>query len=311
VLGSTGEAVMLSDDESREVLKTASQAALAEKVLIAGIARESVAETLRLAEFAAAHHYDAVLVRTPHYYGPQMRPAEMLNFYRMVADQSALPVVLYSIPKFTHYELAVELVAELASHPNIVGLKDSSGNVERLAAVASATQNAPRRTVMVTPIFAAVTDRMVIEAVSGPANFVPAGSLGTEAAVAVANPLPRTKVTRKKEVGFQILTGAADKLKASLDAGASGAVLGMAACAPQACLEIYAAWKENDPVLAEEKQQRMVRASKRVGGELGIPGLKYACDLNGYYGGRPRVPMLPLTAAEQAEVDLLMADLRH
>jgi dihydrodipicolinate synthase/N-acetylneuraminate lyase len=116
---------------------------------------------------------------------------------------------------------------------------------------------------------------------------------------------------RKKEVGFQLLTGSAEKLKASLDAGATGAVLGMAACAPQACLEIYAAWKENDPALADEKQRRIVQASKRVGGELGIPGLKYACDLNGYYGNRPRLPLLPLTGVEQAEVDLLMSDLRN
>jgi 4-hydroxy-2-oxoglutarate aldolase len=311
VLGSTGEAVMLSDDESREVLKTVSRAASAEKILIAGVARESVVETLRLADFAAEQRYDAVLVRTPHYYGPQMRPTEMLNFYRMVADRSALPVVLYSIPKFTHYELPVEVVVELAAHPNIIGLKDSSGNLERMAAIAEATRSAPKRTVMVTQVFAAVTDRMLVEVVSGPANFVPAGQLGADSSVAVAIQAPKTKIMRKKEVGFQLLTGSAEKLKASLDAGATGAVLGMAACAPQACLEIYAAWKENDPALADEKQQRIVQASMRVGGELGIPGLKYACDLNGYYGNRPRLPLLPLTGAEQAEVDLLMADLRN
>jgi dihydrodipicolinate synthase/N-acetylneuraminate lyase len=311
VLGSTGEAVMLSDDESREVLKAVSRSASAEKVLIAGVARESVAETLRLADFAAEQRYDAVLVRTPHYYGPQMRPAEMLNFYRMVADRSALPVVLYSIPKFTHYELPVEVVVELAAHPNIIGLKDSSGSLERMAVIAEATRSAPKRMVMVTQVFAAVTARMLVEAVSGPANFVPAGQLGADSSVAVAVPVPKTKIMRKREVGFQLLTGSAEKLKASLDAGATGAVLGMAACAPQACLEIYAAWKENDPALADEKQQRIVQASKRVGGELGIPGLKYACDLNGYYGLRPRLPLLPLTGAEQAEVDLLMADLRN
>jgi 4-hydroxy-2-oxoglutarate aldolase len=312
LLGSTGEAVMLSDEESREVLKVASETAFAEKVLIAGVARESVAETLRLAEFAALHNYDAVLVRTPHYYGPQMRPGEMLNYYRMVADRCALPVILYSIPKFTHYELPVDVIVELASHPNIIGLKDSSGNVERLAMVAAATRSARKRTVTVTQIFEAVTGRMLTaKAAPGEASFVSAGELGGgSTALAVAPPRPALK-TRTREVGFQVLSGSASKLKASLEAGASGAVLALAACAPQACLEVYAAWKENDPELAEEKQQRIVAASNRVAAELGIPGLKYACDLNGYYGGRPRVPLLPLTGAEQAEVSELMADLRN
>ena len=312
VLGSTGEAVMLSDDESREVLKIAGASAFAEKVLIAGVARESALETLRLAEFAANCNYDVALVRTPQFYGPQMRPSEIMNYYRMIADRSALPVMLYSIPKFTHYELPVEVIAELASHPNIIGLKDSSGKVERLAEIAAATQGVRKRTVMVTQIFEAVTSRMLLKEVAEPGNFVPASSLGGgNISVIDAPPAPKVKLMRKKEVGFQILSGSADKLKASLDAGANGAVLGMAACAPQACLEVYAAWKENDPELADEKQQRIAIASRRVGGEMGIPGLKYAADLNGYYGGSPRVPLLPLTGAERTEVEQLMTDLRN
>jgi len=94
VLGSTGEAVMLGDEESREVLRTACDAAAADKVLIAGVARESVVETLRLADFAAERSYDAVLVRTPNFYTPQMGNAAILNYYRMVADASTLPVIL-------------------------------------------------------------------------------------------------------------------------------------------------------------------------------------------------------------------------
>jgi len=86
------------------------------------------------------------------------------------------------------------------------------------------------------------------------------------------------------------------------------AVLALAACAPQACHEIYTAWKEKDPVLAQEKQERVLRASARVGGELGIPGLKFACDLNGYYGGPPRMPLLPLTGDVKAEVTEIMAN---
>jgi dihydrodipicolinate synthase/N-acetylneuraminate lyase len=100
-------------------------------------------------------------------------------------------------------------------------------------------------------------------------------------------------------------------VKDSLDAGASGAVLAFAACAPQACLEIYQAWRDHDMKLAEEKQQRIVTSSQKVAGHLGIAGIKYACDLNGYYGGRPRLPLLPLTAEEKVAVEAQMAGLRN
>jgi dihydrodipicolinate synthase/N-acetylneuraminate lyase len=311
VLGSTGEAVMLGDEESREVLKTARESAAADKVLIAGIARESVGETLKLAEFAADQNYDAVLVRTPNFYAPQMSDAAMLNYYRMVADASPLPVILYNIPKFTKYDLPVEVIAELAFHANIIGLKDSSGSMKQIAAVVAATKSAPRRTVTVTEIFAAVTERMLeIQPSMEAATFVSAEMLGGGGALAMAPPRSVMK-TRTKEVGFQVLSGSPSTLVDSLDAGATGAVLGLAACAPQACLEIYLAWKDKDAALAAEKQERVRLASNRVGGDLGIPGIKYACDLNGYYGGSPRMPMLPLTAEVKAEVAEIMAGIRN
>ncbi|HVJ07556.1 MAG TPA: dihydrodipicolinate synthase family protein [Acidisarcina sp.] len=310
VLGSTGEAVMLSDEESREVLHTARQATAAEKVLLAGVGRESVAETLRLAEFAAKEQYDAVLVRTPNFYEPLMPEAAMLNYYRLIADRSPLPVVIYSIPKFTHYDIPVSLVAELANHPNIIGIKDSSGSVERVRAVVSATSEVRKRTVTVTPIFEAVTARMLAvgEEVSG--SFVSAEQLGQGSTVLAAAPPRARMATRTREVGFQVLSGAAETTLESLQAGSSGAVLAMGACAPQSCQEIYTAWKDRDPVLALGKQERLSVASGRVAGTLGIAGVKYACELNGYYGGRPRLPLLPLTAAEKAEVEVLMADMR-
>jgi len=311
VLGSTGEAVMLGDDESREVLKTAREATAADKVLIAGVARESVVQTLKLAEFAAEQNYDAVLVRTPNFYAPNMGNAAILNYYRMIADSSALPVILYNIPRFTKYDLPVDVIAELAFHPNIIGLKDSSGRVELIAAVVEATKSVPRREVTVTEIFAAVTERMLeVQPSMEAATFVSAEMLGGGGALAMAPPRPAIK-TRTKEVGFQVLSGSPATLVDSLDAGASGAVLGLAACAPQACLEIYMAWKDKDAALAQEKQDRVRIASIRVGAELGIAGIKYACDLNGYYGGPPRMPLLPLTADVKVEVAQIMDAIRN
>jgi len=316
ILGSTGEAVMIDDAEARDVLTTAAAAATPEKVLLAGVGQGSVASTLRMAEFAADQKYDAVLVRTPNYYAPQMTPLAMLTYFRTVADHSPLPVVLYTIPKFTHYDLATEVIAELAHHPNIIGLKDSSGDVQRLSEIVIATHGAARRSTTVTTVFAAVTQRMLTPQPAA-GSFISAELLTSDAGraaggpvLATAPPSPALK-TRTREVGFQVLSGAADKIEASLSAGASGAVLAMAACAPQACHEVYIAYKENDPALAAEKQQRLVAASAYVAGKLGVAGVKFACDLNGYYGGRPRLPLLPLTGEQQAQVELTMRDLRN
>jgi dihydrodipicolinate synthase/N-acetylneuraminate lyase len=86
--------------------------------------------------------------------------------------------------------------------------------------------------------------------------------------------------------------------------------LPFAVAAPGTCFEIYAALKDGDASLAEQKQQRITKAAARIVGELGIPGLKYAMDLNGYYGGNGRLPLLPLDAETKLEIERLMADIR-
>lgn len=310
VMGSTGEAVELTDAESREVLRVSAAATAPEKVLVAGVGRESVRATVELAEAAAECGFDAVLVRTPTYYAPLMSTPAVLHYFRSVADRSPLPVLLYNIPKFVPYPFPVEVVAELAAHPNIIGIKDSTGKVERIRSLVEATRNAPRRTVTVTPVFEAVTGRMLGAKTEPEGGFVPAAELGGGVAIAVAPPATPIK-TRTKEVGFQVLSGSAGTLLESLEAGAAGGVLAFAACAPQACQEVYLAWKDHDLALAGEKQERIAGPSQRVTGALGIAGIKYACDFNGYYGGRPRAPLLPLTADEKAEVERLMAGIRN
>lgn len=311
VLGSTGETVLLSLEEQREVLSIAIAAATPEKVMIAGVGHESVRHTLALAEEAAHLQYDAVLVRTPHFYRAQMTPQAMLTYYRAVADAASLPVVLYSVPPLTNYELPAEVVGELALHPNIIGLKDSSGRPERIAEVVAVTRQ-KKATVTVTNIFAAVTGRMKnFRLENTAATFVGVASLsGGGLATAVVPPAPALK-TRTREVGFQVLAGGAHTLHASLNVGAVGAVLGLAAAAPQCCFEVYTAWKEGDASLAGEKQKRIAPAGTRIVSQMGISAIKYACDLNGYFGGRPRLPLLPLTAEQRAEVDTLMAEVRY
>src|SRR5215467_3295636 len=166
VLGSTGEAVMLSDEERRDVLRVAAEVAAPEKVLIAGVGAESVVETLRFTEYAAKLQYDVALVRTPHFYRPQMKPEAMLAFYRTVADRSPLPVLLYTVPPFTAYDLPLEVIAALAEHPNIVGIKESSGNVEKVAATVAGTRHI-RRTTSATELQQAATARMQTSGAGG------------------------------------------------------------------------------------------------------------------------------------------------
>ena len=101
-----------------------------------------------------------------------------------------------------------------------------------------------------------------------------------------------------------MLTGSASIILPSLEAGASGAILGFAACAPEACYEVYFAWKDRDAKLAADKQASIAAPNQRIVAEMGIAGVKYACDFNGYYGGYPRQPLLPLTAEQRSEVEV-------
>lgn len=310
ILGSTGEAVMLSDQERRDVLRAAVEVAAPEKVLIAGTGAESVIETLRLTEYAARLNYDVALVRTPHFYRPQMSAEAMSAFYRTVADQSPLPVLLYTVPPFTAYDLPLDVITALAEHKNIIGIKESSGNVEKVAAMVQATRHI-RRSAMVTEVQQAVTRRMPAAPEGNGGKLVRAGELAASGGPAVAAPAPPRLKTRSREVGFQVLVGAAHTLLDSLQAGASGAVLAFAAPAPTICFEIYIAFRDNDMELARSKQLILANASRRVVSEMGIPAIKYAMDLNGYYGGPPRQPLLPLTAAQKAEVEAQMAAFRN
>ncbi|HEY7099514.1 MAG TPA: dihydrodipicolinate synthase family protein [Terriglobales bacterium] len=315
VLGSTGEAVLLSDEERRLALKTSRDAAAPNKILIAGTGIESASETLRLTEYAAELGYDVAMVRTPHYYKKQMQPANMLAFYRFVADRSALPVIIYNFPQATGYDISAELVIELAEHPNLISIKESSGDVEKVRKMVEGTRHI-KRSATVTETFDAVTPRMLKATPSNSGN----GSGGELVTIAAGTPAkPSSSAvnvvsglkTRQKEVGFQVLVGAAQKLEPSLQAGAVGAILAFADAAPTACYEIYAAWKEGDRELARIKQERIAEAAQRVVGDLGISGVKYAMDYNGYFGGTARLPLLPLTADAKQEIEQLLENIRN
>jgi 4-hydroxy-2-oxoglutarate aldolase len=135
VIGSTGESVLLSRPEAELVLITVKEGAGPGKKLIAGTGAESTAETIERTKRAAELGYDVALVKTPYYYKPAYKPENYIAHYRRVADASPIPVMLYSVPQFTGVALEAPDVAKLAEHPNIIGIKESSGNVQRVAEI--------------------------------------------------------------------------------------------------------------------------------------------------------------------------------
>ncbi len=136
--GSTGESVLLRWDEIDRIWEAAREAAAPGKTLVAGTAAESTAETIEHTNRAATLGYDAALVRTPHYFKPQMTAEALTEFYLRVADAARIPVLLYSVPIFTQLTLKADVVARVASHPNIIGMKDSSGDLSGIAEILKA-----------------------------------------------------------------------------------------------------------------------------------------------------------------------------
>ncbi len=325
LLTAVGEAELLSDEEMATVLRSAAPACAETRVLLADVSRDGVAGTLALAEVAAEMRFDAVMLRVPGFLGRGPGgERERGIYFQAVADRSPLPVVLVSggpdgvfgMGLGSGPAISVDLVCELAGHPGVIGMVDAGAGPDRLRAVLDGTSGVSRR-VTATAVFGAVTERM-LRADDGVAagSFIAAASLdggGTgetgRIALAVAPPKPAIR-TREKVVGFQVLTGRTEGLVEAMEAGAVGAMPPLGACTPQGCYEVLAAWKDGDRRLALEKAGRLVQAAERIEGEMGVAALKYACDLNGYFGGRVRLPLLQLTGGEREQVEDLMRGLR-
>jgi 4-hydroxy-2-oxoglutarate aldolase len=243
--GSTGESVFLTSEEKLRVCKWVAESGAQGRVLIAGTGAESVRETVELSNRAADLGYAAALVRTPHYYKSAMNRRESQEiFFSTVADQSKIPVLIYNFPQLTGVDIRIESVAALSHHPNIIGMKDSSGNVEQVA-----------------------------------------------------------RIVREAKPEFQVLVGSATTLAASLAAGAAGGILALADAAPYATIAIWEAYRTRESDAVEDWQKRISCAAQVISTKHGIPGLKYAMDLNGYYGGPPRLPLVAPGPEARREIE--------
>jgi len=140
-VGSNGESVYLSEDEQQAVIAATVEAAAEDKFVMAGAGRESARETIGAIKRAASVGADCALIVTPCYFKGQMKPANLQAHYLRVAEASPLPVLLYNVPQATQVNMTADLVARLAPHPNIAGIKDSSGNIAQLSEILRLTKD--------------------------------------------------------------------------------------------------------------------------------------------------------------------------
>jgi 4-hydroxy-2-oxoglutarate aldolase len=133
VLGSNGEGVLLGEEEKVRVWAAARQAIPSSRLLLAGTGCQSTRETIALTRRAADVGADAALVVTPHYYTAKMTADSLVRHYEAVADASPIPILIYNVPAFTGVNMSAAAVARAARHANIVGIKDTSGNITQLA----------------------------------------------------------------------------------------------------------------------------------------------------------------------------------
>lgn len=135
VLGSNGEFVHLSEGETLQILETTRDGIPLDRLMIAGVGRSSTRETIIWSRHAAMAGADAALVLPPSFFRTQMTSEVLVDHYRMVAEESSIPAILYNMPACTGIDLDAETVLSLSEHENIVGLKDSGGNVTKLGEI--------------------------------------------------------------------------------------------------------------------------------------------------------------------------------
>jgi 4-hydroxy-2-oxoglutarate aldolase len=247
ILGSNGEFVYLEEEEKIKVLQTVRENIPRAMKMIAGTGCESTRETIKLTRKAAQVGADYALVVTPSYFKAKMGEAELFAHYSAVAEASPIPILLYSVPQFTGVILPPVVVARLAEHPNIAGMKDSSGNI---------------------------------------ATF--------------------SDYLRLTPESFDILVGTATVFYSAIGLGAKGGILALANVAPKECVQLYnlltlGKWRE-----ARELQFQLLPVDRALTAQYGIGGLKAALNILGYYGGPPRLPLLPPSPEDVKKIEAIL-----
>jgi len=206
--GSTGESVMMDRAEFEKVLAAVRETAADGRILIAGTGVDSTAEAISRTEFAAKLGYDYALVLPPYFYKPMMKSDVLVEHYRRVADASRISLLLYSVPQFTGVAIEVDVAARLAEHPNIAGMKDSSGNVDRMGSILASV---PASFQLVTGAATTVYPSMVLGgkgAILALATFLPEICVALYTAVTAGDGAKALELQRRLIPASQRIVGA-------------------------------------------------------------------------------------------------------
>ena len=241
--GSNGETVHLTNDEKIELVKKSSEVLAEDKLLIAGSGGLTPEETIRLTNKSAQNGADVALIITPYFYSSNMTEKALIKYYEEVASKSEIPIMLYNVPKYTGIKIPLSVIAELSKNENVIGMKDSSGDITYLAQIMEVSAD-----------------------------------------------------------DFEPLVGTANAFYPALTLGVQGGILALANIAPAECVEVLNLVKENKLVEARKLYTKLIPANKAVTAKCGIPGLKVAMDKLGYYGGKPRKPLILLEEKEKEEL---------
>ena len=248
--GSNSEAAFMTEDEHISVMKICADSLKGtNKRLIAGTGMETTAGTIKMTQIAGQLGAAAALILPPHFFKAAMKHEVLLSHYFAVANESPIPILVYNVPAFTGVDIAPETMIALAGHPMIIGAKDSSANVVKMAHV-----------------LAAVPD-------------------------------------------FQVFAGTGSALLPFLSIGGCGGVMALANFAAKPLRQLYEAFNNGNMKEATRIQLSLAHINAAVTSQYGVPGLKYAMDRSGFYGGPTRRPLLALAEADRKKIDQLLLNL--
>jgi len=242
--GSNSEAPYINDQERAEIWKVVGeQFKLSGKLFIAGTGLETTKSTIEQTLISAQYGACATLIVPPNYYKGQMTHDVLVKHYTAVADASPIPVFVYNVPQFSGIDFTMDTLLAMAEHPNIIGIKDSSSNILKMASLLSIKPD------------------------------------------------------------FIVFAGTGGAVLPYLSVGSPGNISAFANFGSDAITKIMSAFAEGDLRKAKEVQLAIMALNTSVTGKYGIPGLKYAMDQCGYYGGPSRRPLLPVSPSAKVEID--------
>ncbi len=241
-IGSNGECVSLSEREKARVLEIIVANKSPDQKVLAGANAESTRLTIDQCRLVADLGADYASVLTPCYFKKKLTDEAMTRYYREVADSSPIPVVGYNAPGFTGMTISTSTLKAIASHPNIIGVKDTSP-----------------------------------------------GMIGSY-------------LRETSEMDFDVFSGTANTLFPAMMMGATGGIVSLANVFPDVCATLYERCLADDLTGARELHLVLGRLNSAVSGSYGVAGVKYASEVAGFFGGDPRLPLLPLTASDKESI---------